>query len=220
MKKLIILGAVWLVGCATPKDQKSESENLTKKPVKSAIELIGEVASDSIKTLYKDRKVDFYQWKDHLLIFGEVSALDTTKISGTGKIKYYEMPVYRFEKAFHCENKTQDEQWQDYVLIANLVEDRLKQQEYLEYHRVQFEQWPEIASGFCNADFQRLCVYKNERQLLLVISVPADKTLDELNPRTVENNPRMDEWNKIMAQYQEGVPGTAPGETWVFMDQL
>jgi hypothetical protein len=41
--------------------------------------------------------------------------------------------------------------------------------------------------------------------------------LDKLNPKTSENNPRVDEWNAIMKKYQEGIPGTKPGEVWVFL---
>lgn len=45
------------------------------------------------------------------------------------------------------------------------------------------------------------------------------KTLDELDPKTVENNPRMIEWNQIMGNYQDGIEGTAPGEKWVFLNK-
>jgi hypothetical protein len=41
-----------------------------------------------------------------------------------------------------------------------------------------------------------------------------------LNPKTVENNPKMVEWNKIMRKYQEGIEGTTKGESWVFLKNL
>jgi len=100
-------------------------------------------------------------------------------------------------------------------LTADLVDDPKLQQEYVNYHAKQFQQWPEVSKGFCNADFQRLLVYRNGRQLMLIISVPKGKTLDELNPKTTENNPRMVEWNNLMKKYQEGIEGTKPGEVWV-----
>jgi len=94
------------------------------------------------------------------------------------------------------------------------------QKEYLGYHAIQFEQWPEVARGFCNAGFQQLLAYKNGRQLMLVISIPKGESLSVLNPKTTENNPRMDEWNRRMKKYQEGIEGTAKGETWVFLKPL
>ena len=105
-------------------------------------------------------------------------------------------------------------------MTANLVADTTLQHQYLEYHRTQFEKWPEISKGFCNANFQQLLVFRNGRQLMLVISIPKGKTLDELNPKTTENNPRVTEWNKIMSKYQEGIEDAPKGTTWVMFCAL
>ncbi|MCH5597837.1 L-rhamnose mutarotase [Niabella ginsengisoli] len=119
---------------------------------------------------------------------------------------YYDM-YYQFNRS-RCDDKATVKDWEHIILTANLVADVQKQKKYLEYHATQFEEWPEISKGFCNADFQRLMMFRNGRQLMLVISIPKGKTLDELNPKTTENNPRVDEWNKIMSQYQKGIEGT------------
>lgn len=87
----------------------------------------------------------------------------------------------------------------------------------MQYHATQYQQWPEVSKGFCNAQFQQLLVYRNGRQLMLVISIPKGASLDALNPKTTENNPRVNDWNKLMAKYQEGIEGTEKGETWVFL---
>jgi len=63
-------------------------------------------------------------------------------------------------------------------------------------------------------------VFRNGRQLMLVISIPKGESLDKLNPKTTENNPKMVEWNKMMAKYQEGIEGTRKGETWVFLKKM
>ena len=81
-------------------------------------------------------------------------------------------------------------------------------------------EWPEVAKGFCAASFQQLLVFRNGRQLMLVISIPKGESLDELNPKTTENNPRVNDWNELMKKYQEGIPGTAQDEVWVFLQQL
>jgi L-rhamnose mutarotase len=92
------------------------------------------------------------------------------------------------------------------------------QKEYLDYHATQFKKWPEVSNGFCNANFQQLQVFKNAGQLMLIISIPKGESLDKLNPKTTENNPRVNDWNNLMKKYQEGVEGTKPGETWVFLE--
>jgi L-rhamnose mutarotase len=106
------------------------------------------------------------------------------------------------------------------LLTANLVASEKLQQEYLNYHATQFEKWPEVSKGFCNANFQQLLIYRNGRQLVLVISIPKGESLEKLNPKTTENNPRVDEWNRIMQKYQQGIAGTKEGETWVFLKPL
>jgi hypothetical protein len=180
---------------------------------------------DSILQDLNGLRMDRYRCKNHLFLFGE--AADTAGISKlifqTGidlKMKHYDAPMYVFDRQKRCGDSAVTKPWKEYLLMANLVADSAMQQEYMHYHEVQFKEWPEVAQGFCNADFQQLLVFRNGRQLLLVISIPGDKTLDELNPKTEENNPRVVEWNKIMGKYQEGIEGTGPGETWVFLNQI
>lgn len=215
-----------LFSCSQSPDKTSKKN---KKFISNrlAIELIlkEEVFSDSFLLDLKGIALDAYRWKNHIVLFG--SAEDTCGIidviSNSGinvETKYYCKPMYIFNRSIHCNDTVVHSPRKDYLLTANLVKDTVLQEEYIRYHNNQFEEWSEVAQGFCNADFQELLVYKNERQLLLVISIPADKTLDELNPKTTENNPRMKEWNRIMGKYQEGIEGTNPGETWVFLNKI
>ncbi|WP_163712494.1 L-rhamnose mutarotase [Mangrovibacterium lignilyticum] len=202
-------------------------EESTAESYRVAIELIleEEPLVDSLADQLGETGLDSYRWKNHLVLFGE--AADTSglskKILKTGiklQIKYYNAPFYAFDRTKDCGDSSVVKPWRDYLLTANLVDDSVAQAEYIHYHAVQFDEWPEVAEGFCYAGFQQLLVFRTGRQLMLVISIPADKTLDELDPKTVENNPRMVEWNNIMSKYQEGIEGTEPGETWVFLDPV
>ncbi|WP_340114635.1 L-rhamnose mutarotase [Maribellus mangrovi] len=229
MKYLPVLLVVFITAACGQKNQKKTDEEIVLSKSNSiAIEFIlkDEVGKNALLNLLKATPMECYQWKNHVVLFG--NAADTAGIvpsikqSGlTAKIKRYNSPMYIFDKASRCpDTTTAPKPWKNYLLTANLVEDSALQQEYVNYHAAQFDEWPEVAQGFCNANFQQLLVYKNGRQLLLVISVPADKTLDELDPLTLENNPRMMEWNNIMSTYQEGIEGTAPYETWVFLEKV
>ena len=122
--------------------------------------------------------------------------------------------MYQFSKYEHCK-QTPAAEWEHTLLTCNLVDNVKLQQEYMDYHSTQFEKWPEVSQGFCNADFQQLQVFRNGRQLLLVISIPKGKTLAELNPKTTENNPRVNDWNTLMKKYQTGIEGTKADEVWV-----
>ena len=164
-------------------------------------------------------RANLYQWKNHLVVYGVFpDATETRKQIAAAcpdaSVRLYGKPFYVFDR-HNCEDTTQTKQWKSIIMTANLVADTVLQKEYLNYHAHQVEQFPEVAQGFCHADFQQLLVFLNGRQLMLVISIPEGENLDDLNPKTTENNPRVDEWNAIMSKYQEGIEGTKPGEIWV-----
>lgn len=163
-----------------------------------------------------------YQWNNHIVLYGQLKRVNLLKheLADTYPkcaIKTYQNPFYVFDRKQRCGNNGVVANWDNILLTANLVADPKLQQEYLNYHATQFEKWPEVSNGFCNAQFQQLLVFKNGRQLIIVISIPKGADLDKLNPLTSKNNPRVDDWNKLMSKYQEGIPGTKPGETWVFL---
>jgi hypothetical protein len=194
------------------------------------IEIISKKNIDmlKLKTLLAKNNIDsntVYQWQNHTVIFSKMADVLTMK----GRLKnnfpesevkvYYDL-VYNFQKKNNCSDKTVAKEWDHILLTANLVADATMQQEYVDAHTTQFEKIPQIAEGFCNANFQQLLVFKNGRQLMLVISIPKGESLDKLNPKTTENNPQMIEWNKRMGKYQEGIEGTKKGESWVFFKKL
>ncbi|GAB3577703.1 hypothetical protein GCM10027345_15880 [Hymenobacter daeguensis] len=165
-----------------------------------------------------------YCWQNHLIAYGKTKNIRAVKtnlaaIYPGAKVKFYDAPFYKFDRHY-CADKTTAQQWNNIILTANLVNDPKKQQEYLSHHATQFQKWPEVAQGFCNASFQQLLVFRQGRQLMLVISIPHGASLDELNPKTSLNNPRVDDWNALMKQYQEGLPGTKAGEVWVFLQPV
>ncbi len=160
-----------------------------------------------------------YTWKEHLFVFGNVpdagvlrSKLQSALPALNSKVYY--TPFYEFNRE-SCTDTATARETNDYLFTANLVADEKLQSEYLNYHAVQASEWPEIARGFCHAAFQQLLVYVSALLLFLLIRVPKVKTLDELHQNTTEDNPRVTEWNRIMAKYQEGIEGTRPGEVWV-----
>jgi hypothetical protein len=185
------------------------------------------INKDALRALMASRKIQdagLYQWNNHYVIFGKVA--DAGALSNALRnqfreivIKTYSEPFYEFNRDY-CADKTKAESWDHILLTANLVNDPKLIQEYLSYHATQFTKWPEVSKGFCAASFQQLLVYRNGRQLMLVISIPKGESLDKLNPKTTENNPRVTEWNRIMSKYQEGIAGTKPGEVWVFLNEL
>lgn len=169
-------------------------------------------------------KNSLYNWENRWVLYLDENRLDEVK-SGLEdrfkglEIKVFAKPFYHFGREKNC-NKKSAAQWSHTIMTANLIADTQLQDEYMEYHRLQFEEWPEVSNGFCNALFQQVLLFRDGRQLMLVISIPAGENLDELNPKTTENNPRVDEWNSIMAGYQEGIEDAPEGVVWIELKQV
>jgi L-rhamnose mutarotase len=232
---LLIAVICFLSFWRSPKDQVSKMPQVKsvklKKPL--VIEII--VPNDSVfnsEPLFDLAKGfaldinDITQWKNHIAIYADISnpedllkRIKSAYPNPEDTIRIFDAPFYTFNRK-RCADTISSKKWQNILLSASLVNDPKLQQEYLNYHATQFQKWPEVSNGFCNANFQQLLVFKNGRQLMLIISIPKGESLDKLNPKTTENNPRVDEWNKLMKKYQEGLPGTKPGEVWVFFKPL
>ncbi|MES2329035.1 MAG: L-rhamnose mutarotase [Bacteroidota bacterium] len=210
--------------------QSSDKNYAINKEQPVIIELIADAKSISIEKLKQvlaknDVAEDgLYHWQDHFVIFDKVRdvlVLQQNLLAAfpLAQVKTYNDLFYEFNRT-HCSDTTSAKKWSHTILTANMVADTKLQQEYLQYHATQFEKWPEVSNGFCNASFQQLLLFKNGKQLMLVISVPENESLDKLNPKTVENNPRVNEWNALMKKYQEGIAGTKKGEVWVQLEKM
>lgn len=191
--------------------------------IELVVKEIATIDISKLKQLLKQNNIDttaIYQWQNHYVIFANVADLGIVQSRlknnfPQAEVKVYYDLFYEYNIKKHCADQPVAKEWDHVILTADLINDKQMQQEYLNYHATQFEKWPDIAKGFCRASFQRLLLFRSGRQLMLVISIPKGTSLDELNPKTVEGNPKMIEWNKIMTKYQEGIPGTKKGETWV-----
>lgn len=211
---LLPLGLLAQAGAAQPAGAMSVVEITGKTPL----------AATNLEKLcqqYQVPSASIYRWQNHLVAYGPATKIKAVQqhlgaLYPGSSVQLYAAPFYRFDRQ-RCADKAVAQQWDNVLLTANLVPDERKQRAYLQYHATQFEKWPEVATGFCKASFQQLLVFRQRRQLMLVISIPHGASLDELNPKTSLNNPRVDDWNALMKQYQEGLPGTKPGEVWVFL---
>ncbi|HMP92312.1 MAG TPA: right-handed parallel beta-helix repeat-containing protein [Phnomibacter sp.] len=177
----------------------------------------------ALKQFLRTQNLDtsaIYVWQNHVVLFTEVPDLGVLqdrlqKLYPQALVKpYYDM-FYAFKREQHCQNSLLAKEWEHLLFTASLVNDELKQQQYLQYHHRQLYDWPQVSAGFCNAHFQQVLLFKHHNQLVLVISIPKGKTLEELNPLTTLNNPQMQEWNKRMQQYQQGIKEAPPGQIWV-----
>lgn len=181
------------------------------------------LSKDGFAAFAKTQGIDnpeIYVWEDYMLLKTDDEL--AKKLTSAMLANYPELSVNMFNDLFytfdqqHCDIPEEVEDVDFVILTAQLVEDEDQQEEYFQYHAHQFEDWPEVAAGFCRAGFQEVLLYRHGRQLLLYISFPKGKDFTEIDALTTQDNPRVDEWNKRMSIYQEGIEGTAANETWIF----
>lgn len=134
------------------------------------------------------------------------------------KVTVFEHPFYNFNRE-KATGEAPQKLLTHAVMTCNMVADPVKQSEYLDYHARQGELFPEVAQGFARAGYEQVLVFRDGRRLMLVISFPQGCSLSELDPLTTKDNPRVDDWNAIMAGYQENIdtPGEAP---WMMFEPL
>lgn len=214
------------------KEEKKQIERTDSVDIPSLIEIVTcsdyKMDSTIIFQICKEENISVdvvFCWKNHWLLFDSFNKKENIQLKvknyfPSAKLKFYETPYYNFNRKVHCNDDENIKEWHHIIMSANLVEDSVMQNEYFDYHKNQFKDWPEISGGFCNADFQQLLMYHNNRQLMLIISIPKGKSLAELNPKTEENNPRVAEWNALMEKYQEPLPDAGKDEVWVVFNSL
>lgn len=224
MKRKFILFFSFVFLLIVPACNQQHADNWS---ILEIIDKENQLSSAMLTELCKNNQIDslsLYKWESHWILYSKLNDIEVLKTQIEKKypdiiLKIYDKPFYNFDRQKYCKDEPAKE-WAHTIMTASLVEDTTLQNEYMEYHRTQFENWPEVSNGFCNADFQQVLVFRNGRQLMLIISIPKGESLDKLNRKTTENNPRVDEWNAIMSKYQEGIEEAPKGTTWVMFEPL
>ena len=86
---------------------------------------------------------------------------------------------------------------------------------YEEYHA---NPWPIIVKNGYKMGIRRIFIYRFGRQLFMFI-----EALDEFDMNKHHeflNDPKTLEWDELMRDFQETVPGAPEGSTWVEMKEI
>ncbi|QBQ41817.1 L-rhamnose mutarotase [Sphingobacterium psychroaquaticum] len=103
-----------------------------------------------------------------------------------------------------------------YTFALDLVNDPVLIQEYEDYHQ---NVWPEIKASISDAGVLHMEIYRFENRLFMIMDVDQDFSFDKKSEMDA-NNPKVQEWEKLMWKYQQAIPGAKPGEKWVLMKQI
>ncbi len=90
--------------------------------------------------------------------------------------------------------------------------------EYKRYHTKE-NAWPEITKSIKDAGIIDMEIYILANRLFMILEV--DETFSpERKQKMDAENPKVQEWEKLMWQFQQAPPGAKEGEKWLPMEQV
>lgn len=103
-----------------------------------------------------------------------------------------------------------------YCLALDLKDDVDKINEYKDYHQ---DIWPEISKSLKDSGILNAEIYNTGNRIFMIIEV--DKTFSfEKKLKMDLENPKVQEWEELMWNYQQALPQSEKGSKWVLMDKI
>lgn len=103
-----------------------------------------------------------------------------------------------------------------YCFALDLYNDPKLIAEYEAHHR---QVWPEIAHSIKAAGIEHMEIYRFADRLFMIMDV--NDTFDAAQKVAADAaNEKVQEWERLMWQYQKPLPQAKPGEKWVLMDRI
>src|SRR5664279_3858999 len=98
-----------------------------------------------------------------------------------------------------------------YCLALDLKNDDALIHEYEEYHR---RVWPEILESISASGIKKMEIYRFGNRLFMIMDTVDDFSMDQKAAMDAVNS-KVVEWEELMLNYQERIPGAKAGEKWV-----
>lgn len=103
-----------------------------------------------------------------------------------------------------------------YALALDLKDDPALIREYEAYHK---NVWPEVLASIKESGIQSMQIYRTGNRLFMQMIVN-DRFSFEKKAAADNANPKVIEWEELMWKYQQGLPGAAPGQKWILMEEI
>ena len=103
-----------------------------------------------------------------------------------------------------------------YCLALDLKDDPKLIAAYEEYHA---SVWPEIIASIKEADIKALEIYRVANRLFMIIEADDDFSFEKKAALDLAN-PKVQEWEAFLGQYQTNLPGTPPNWRWALTEKI
>lgn len=105
---------------------------------------------------------------------------------------------------------------QRHCLTLDLKDDPKLIAEYRKYHE---RIWPEITASLKRAGIEDAEIYLLGSRLFMILEVN-DQFSFESKVKADQENPRVQEWEQLMWEFQKPLPQARAGEKWLVMERI
>jgi len=103
-----------------------------------------------------------------------------------------------------------------YCFTLDLIDDENLIEAYKEHHRAV---WPQVKESITSAGVKELEIYLLGNRLFMLMDVD-DSFSFEAKTKSDSENESVQEWEKLMWNYQKALPGAKHGEKWMLMENI
>lgn len=103
-----------------------------------------------------------------------------------------------------------------YCLALDLIDDPERIAAYERYHE---QVWPEILDSIREAGIRDMEIYRTGNRLFMIMETEENFSF-EAKAGSDAGNPKVQEWEELMWEYQQALPWAGPGEKWVLMERI
>lgn len=103
-----------------------------------------------------------------------------------------------------------------YCLAVDLKNDSKLIEEYELWHK---KIWPEILESIRSSGIEDMTIYRYSNRLFMIIEVNDMFSFEKKVAADLADY-RVQEWEELMWNFQQAIPGVKAGEKWVLMDKI
>jgi L-rhamnose mutarotase len=108
------------------------------------------------------------------------------------------------------------DQRKKYCFALDLKEDDTLMEAYIEHHK---KVCPEIIRQIKSTGVECMEIYQVSNRLFMIMETTEDFSL-EAKAAMDKSDPKVQEWEELMSNYQQVLPNAKPGEKWVQMELI
>jgi L-rhamnose mutarotase len=103
-----------------------------------------------------------------------------------------------------------------YCLTLDLKDDITLIAEYEKYHRAV---WPEISKSIIDSGITNMEIYRYDTRLFMIMETDESFSFEKKTALDAAN-PKVQEWETLMWNYQQPLKKALKGEKWVLMNKI